>query len=69
MDGLKALNYGAKKPLLDNDSINTFKRTHKQWERCSLRVRAATVARQQPVRQWTAWVAIMWESQQNRMHQ
>jgi hypothetical protein len=32
-------------------------------------VRAETVARQQPVRQWTGWVAITWEPQQTRTQQ
>jgi hypothetical protein len=32
-------------------------------------IRAETVGRQQPARQWTGWVAITWEPQQTRTQQ
>jgi hypothetical protein len=40
-----------------------------QQKQCSLWVLAVTAARQQPVRRWTAWVAITWEPQETRMQQ
>jgi hypothetical protein len=44
---------------------NTFKQTRGQQYRCGVfyMVRADTVARQQPARQWTGWVTITWEPQ------
>jgi hypothetical protein len=32
-------------------------------------VHSETVARQQPMCQWTGWVAVMWEPQETRMQQ
>jgi hypothetical protein len=46
---------------------NTRPTIHERW--FFYVVPAETVARRQPARQWTGWVAITWEPQQTRMQQ
>jgi hypothetical protein len=53
-----------KKPLLGKH-VQT-KRGQKYKSGVFYVVRAEIVARQQPARQWTGWVAITWEPQQTR---
>jgi hypothetical protein len=48
----------ARQRLSKHVQVNT-----QQYARCSLWIRAATVATQQSARQWTSWVAITWEPQ------
>jgi hypothetical protein len=67
-DLLEALSYGARKTCC---YVNTFTQICGQQYRSGVFYvdLAETVARQQPVRQWTDWVAITWEPQQTRTQQ
>jgi hypothetical protein len=53
---MKPEKHAARRRLSKHVQTNT-----QQEERCSLWIRVVTVARQQPARQWTGWVAITWD--------